>query len=235
MRCVRCPLLTSSSARWLPLVAVLFHCRVQWFGRAPTHFFIGSVVSIGGRFYSLAGFNGSGVSLVGGSFLAGVNGSGVSLGEMSGNDIAMSGGSIPLQVVNGSSARWAVHRSGGEMSGGVTYPLLHRLGGFHWWRFYSLAGVNGLGVSPLYCFPLQVRAVVAMVKFSHLTNFVLNKKLGCIIQNCALGGCPLSPASSARWLPLVAVLFPCRCQWFGRVPSLLLPIAGSGGGRNGQI
>ena len=28
---------------------------------------------------------------------------GVSLGEMSGNDIAMSGGSIPLQVVNGSS------------------------------------------------------------------------------------------------------------------------------------
>ena len=36
--------------------------------------------------------------------------------------------------------------------------------------------VNGSGVSPLYCFPLQVRAVVAMVKFSHLTNFVLNKK-----------------------------------------------------------
>ena len=47
--------------------------------------------------------------------------------------------------------------------GGVPYPLLHRLGGFHWWavhslqgsmvwachwwRFYSLAGVNGLGVS----------------------------------------------------------------------------------------
>ena len=60
--------------------------------------------------------------------------------------------------------------------------------------------------------PLQVRAVVAMVKFSHLTNFVLNKKLGCIIQNCSLGGCPLSPASSARWLPLVAVLFPCRVQ-----------------------
>ena len=64
----------------------------------------------------------------------------------------------------------------GYMSGGVPYPLLHRLGGFHWWRFYSLAGFYGLGVSPLYCFPLQVRAVVAMVKFSHLTNFVLNKK-----------------------------------------------------------
>ena len=68
------------------------------------------MASIGGRFYSLAGFNGSGVSLVGGSFLAGVNGSGVSLGDMSGNDIAMSGGSIPLQVVNGSSARWCVPR-----------------------------------------------------------------------------------------------------------------------------
>ena len=89
--------------------------------------------------------------------------------------------------------------------GGVPYPLLHRFGGFHWWRFYSLAGFNGSGVSPLYCFPLQVRAVVAMVKFSHLTNFVLNKKLGCIIQNYSLGGCPLSTASSARWLPLVAV------------------------------
>ena len=99
-----------------------------------------------------------------------------------------------------------------------------------------LAGFNGSGVSPLYCFPLQVRAVVAMVKFSHLTNFVLNKKLGCIIQNCSLGGCPLSPASSARWFPLVggsflagfnglgvslvAVLFPSRCQWFGCVPSV---------------
>ena len=120
--------------------------------------------------------------------------------------------------------------------GGVPYPLLHRFGGFHWWRFYSLAGVNGLGVSPLYCFPLQVRAVVAMVKFSHLTNFVLNKKLGCIIQNCALGGCPLSTASSARWLPLVggsflagfngsgvslvAVLFPCRVIVFHRSGSM---------------
>ena len=76
-----------------------------------------------------------------------------------------------------------------------------------------LAGFNGSGVSPLYCFPLQVRAVVAMVKFSHLTNFVLNKKLGCIIQNCALGGCPLSSASSARWLPLVggSFLFYAHC------------------------
>ena len=63
------------------MVAVLLPCRVQWFGRV-----------IGGRFYSLAGVNGSGVSLgemsgndiamSGGSFLAGVNGSGVSLGEM---------------------------------------------------------------------------------------------------------------------------------------------------------
>ena len=80
--------------------------------------------------------------------------------------------------------------------------------------------VNGLGVSPLYCFPLQVRAVVAMVKFSHLTNFVLNKKLGCIIQNCSLGGCPLSPASSARWLPVVGGSFLAGVKWFGRVPSV---------------
>ena len=147
---------------------------------SPIPCFIGSVASIGG-----------------GSFLAGFNGSGVSLVEVL----------FPCRV------QWF-----GRVIGG---------------RFYSLAGVNGLGVSPLYCFPLQVRAVVAMVKFSHLINFVLNKKLGCIIQNCSLGGCPLSPASSARWLPLVggsflagvnglgvslvAVLFPCRVQWFGCV------------------
>ena len=108
---------------------------------------------------------------VGFSFLAGFNGLGVSLGEMSGNDIAMSGGGM-----------WAVY--------------------------------------PIYCFPLQVRAVVAMVKFSQLTNFVLNKKLGCIIQNCSLGGCHLSPASSARWLPLVGGSIPLQgsmvraCHWW---------------------
>ena len=127
--------------------AVLFPCRVQWFGRV-----------IGGRFYSLAG----------------VNGSGVSLGEMSGNDIAMSGGEMwavsPIPCFIGSVAS---------------------IGG----RLYFLAGCQWFGcVIGGGSIPLQVRAVVAMVKFSHLTNFVLNKKLGCIIQNCSLGGCV------PRWL-----------------------------------
>ena len=138
--------------------------------------------------------------MVGGSFLAGFNGLGVSLGEMSGNDIAMSVGTISLQgsmvracpLSPASSARWLplvqFYSLAGFNGSGVSL-----VGGSF------LAGVNGSGVSPLYCFPLQVRAVVAMVKFSHLTYFVLNKKLGCIIQNCSLGGCHLSPASSARW------------------------------------
>ena len=119
------------------------------------------------------------------------------LGEMSGNDIAMSGGEMwavsPIPCFIGSVA----------FIGGRFIPC----------RCQWFGCVIGGG-----SIPFQVRAVVAMVKFSHLTNFVLNKKLGCIIQNCSLGGCPLSPA--ARWLSLVAVLFPSRCQWFGCVPSV---------------
>ena len=103
VRCGRCPLSPASSVRWLPLVAVLFPCRCQWFG------------------------------------------------------CVIGGGSIPFQV----------------------------------------------------------RAVVAMVKFSHLTNFVLNKKLGCIIQNCSLGGCV------PRWLCGVSLLlFPCRVIVFHRSGSM---------------
>ena len=78
-----CHLSTASSARWFPLVGGSIPLQVSMV--RACHWW---------RFYSLAG----------------VNGSGVSLGEMSGNDIAMSGGSIPLQVVNGSSARWCVPR-----------------------------------------------------------------------------------------------------------------------------
>ena len=86
-----------------------------------------------------------------------------------GSVASIGGGSIPLQVsmvwVCTLGEMWAVspiHCFIGSVasSGGGSF----------------LAGFNGLGVSPLYCFPLQVRAVVAMVKFSHLTNFVLNKK-----------------------------------------------------------
>ena len=105
----------------------------------------------------------------------------------------------------------------------------------HWWRFYSLAGVNGLGVSlgemsgndiamsggemwavsPIPCF-------IGSVASSGGRLYSLAGVNGL--------GVSLSPASSARWLPLVggsislqgvnglgvslvAVLFPCR---FGR-------------------
>ena len=81
------------------------------------------------------------------------------LGEMSGNDIAMSGGEMwevsPIPCFIGSVAF---------------------IGG----RLYSLAGCQWFGcVIGGGSIPLQVRAVVAMVKFSHLTNFVLNKECGC--------------------------------------------------------
>ena len=82
----------------------------------------------------------------------------------------------------------------------------------HWWRFYSLAGVNGLGVS-------------------------LGEMSG---NDIAMSGGEMWAVSPIPcFIGSVASIgggsIPCRVQWFGRVPSLLLPIAGSGGGRNGQI
>ena len=121
--------------------------------------------------------------------------------------------------------------------GGVPYPLLHRLGGFHWWRFYSLAGVNGLGVS-----------------LGEMSGNDIAMSGG---EMWAVSPIPCFIGSVAS---IGGRFIPCRVQWFGRVigggsiplqvsmvwacplgemsggvPYLLLPLAGSGGGRNGQI
>ena len=76
----------------------------------------------------------------------------------------------------------------------------------------------------LYISKLQIFGGVVTATFA---NFVLNKKLGCIIQNCSLGGC------APRWLCGVSLLlFPCRLivvhrlgvLWvFGGVSLLLSP------------
>ena len=61
----------------------------------------------------------------------------------------------------------------------------------------------------LYISKLQIFGGVVTATFA---NFVLNKKLGCIIQNCSLGGCV------PRWLCGVSLLlFPCRWSMVHRL------------------
>ena len=91
--------------------------------------------------------------------------------------------------------------------GGVPYPLLHRLGGFHWWRFYSLAGVNGLGVS----LGEMSGNDIAM---SGGEMWAVSP-IPCFIGSVASSGGRLYSLAGVNGLgvSLVAVLFPCR---FGR-------------------
>ena len=82
----------------------------------------------------------------------------------------------------------------------------------HWWRFYSLAGVNGLGVS--------------LGEMSGNDIAMSGGEMWAVYPvTCFIGSVT---SSGGRFIP-------CRVQWFGCVPSLLFPLAGSGGGRNGQI